>query len=326
MSPTQSLEVIGFAPEVTPGTFVAPTKFVPGTATINDSITVTQPTQSRGTRSQVLDVPTAIAAGVQISCELIPEVISTLIAGWFGTGSDAKTGSSGAGYTHTLTPQNALPSYSVEIDHDIYTQVLARQIVGNMVDQMTLTLSAQQIATMQFQTVGIRETTPATPGLPSNPTPAITTLQPMDFSLLAATYKGSSTTQLIDATLTCANSVQGVPSSNGHLYVTRLQPTVRKVTFSTSLDFLDTTFYTDWTASSVTSGFTLALVTANNIPAASNPYKVQFNLPNLRAQDQFTLNSASDVLQQQLAYSVTVGAAANEVNAVIVNSESTVLA
>lgn len=330
--PTQSLQVIGFSKEVTAGTFVAPTKFVPGTATPNTNISVTQPQQSRGTRSQVLDVPTAVGSGLQVSCELIPEVISSLIAGWFGTGSDVVTGSAGAGYTHTLTPQSALPSYSFEIDNDIFTQILARQFVYNLIDQLTLTYQAQQIVTAQFQTVGQREITPATPGLPSNPTPAITTLQPMDFSLLAFTQGGGASTQLISATLTAANQVQAVPSSNGQLYVTRIAPTQRKVTFSTTLDFLDTTFYNYWKAVAGVNGYVgaggivLSLVSANNVAGATNPYKVQFTLPNLRPQDQYALNSASDILQQQISWSVTQGAAANEINAVIVNSESAALA
>lgn len=336
MSPTQSLEIIGFSKETSFGTFVSPTKFVPGTATPNDSVTVTQPTQSRGTRSQVLDVATQFTAGIQISCELIPEVISQLISGWFGTGADAITGSGSVGYTHTLTPQGVLPSFSFEIDNDIYTQILARQILGNKIDQVTLTLSAAQLATIQFTTVAQREVTPTTPGLPSNPTPAVTTLQPMDFSLLIPTIAGTTTTELIDVTLTLANQCQGVQSSNGQLYVNRIQETQRKVTFSTTLDFNNvtdpsTTLYALWAATKGSGGFVpstgiqLPLVTANNIPGTSNPYKVQFNVPNLRPQDQFAINAASDVLQQQLSWSVTQGSSANEINAVIVNSESSAL-
>lgn len=329
--PTQSLEVIGFSKEVTAGTFVPPAKFVPGTATPNTTKTITRPTQSRGTRSQVLDAVTSLTSGLQVSCELIPEVISQLFAGWFGTGSDALTGSGTLGYTHTLTPQNAVPSFSFEVDSDIYTQILARQFVYNVIDQFTITYQAQQLVTAQFQTVGQREITPATPGLPSNPTPTITTLQPLDFSLLTFSVAGSANTQLISATLTGANQSQGVPSSNGQLYVTRIAPTQRQVTFSTTLDFLDSSIYTYWQNAAGSSGFvaaggiSLTLTTANNIPGTSNPYKMLFNLPTLRPQDQYALNAASDVLQQQVAWSVTQGAAANEINAQIVNSESVAL-
>jgi hypothetical protein len=334
MSPTAPLQVVGFAPENAFGVFASPTKFAPATATINDGLTATQPAQSRGTRSQVIDVITQLTAGVQINAELIPEVLSTLIAGWFGVGSDTVSGSGGVGYTHTLLPRNSLPSYSVEVDNDIFTQALARQVVGNVVDQFTLTLAAAQLVTIQFTTVAQREITPATPGLPSTPTPAISTLIPLDYSLLVASLGGSQTTQLIDATLTGANSAAGVMVSNNKLYVVRIQPNRRKVTFSTTFDFLDSSWYSYWATSAGSAGFagqgvggfSLALVTANLIPGTANPYKVQYNLPNLRPQDQYQITSASDVLQQQLAWSVTQGSQANEINAVIVNSESAALA
>ena len=334
MSPTAPLQVVGFAAEPSFGTYTNPNKYAPATATINDAKTATQPAQSRGTRAQVIDVITQLTAGVQINAELIPEVLSTLIAGWFGTGCDTVTGSGGVGFTHTIIPKNALPSYTVEVDNDIFTQALARQVVGNVVDQFSLTLSAAQLVTIQFTTVAQREITPATPGLPSNPTPAISTLIPFDYSLLIASLGGSQTTQLIDATLTGANSVQGVMVSNNQLYVVRIQPNRRKVTFSTTFDFLDSSWYQYWATSAGSAGFagqgvggfSLALQTANFIPGTSNPYKVQFNLPNLRPQDQYQINSASDVLQQQLTWSVTQGSAANEINAVIVNSEASALA
>jgi hypothetical protein len=330
--PTQSLTVIGFSPEETFGTFVEPTKFIPGTATPSTTKTVTAPSQSRGTRSQVLDVPTQIAAGLQISAELIPEVMSTLFAGWFGVGADTVTGSSEDGYTHTLVPAAALGSYSFEQDLDIYSKVLARQFVGNFIDQLSITYQASSIVTAQFTTVGQREITPATPGTPSNPTPAITTLQPMDYSLLAASIGGTLTSELISATLTASNQTQPVYESNGELYPGRLQATQRTVTFSTTHDFMDSTLYQEWAAVDGTGGFVaeggivLSLVTANDIPEASNPYKVQFTLQNLRPQSQYAVNSASDVLQQQLTWSVTQGSASNEIEAVIVNSESGTLA
>lgn len=331
MSPTQSLTIIGFSKETVQGTFQIPTKFFPGTATPATTTTVSQPAQSRGTRSQVIDVPTAQTGGLTVQGELIPEVMSQLISGWFGTGADVVTGSAGVGYTHTLTPQGALPSFSFEQDNDIYTQILARQFVYNLIDQLTITYQAGQFTTAAFQMIGQREITPATPGLPSNPTPAITTLIPMDYSLVAASIAGSVSTQLISATITASNQVQNVVSSNGQLYPTRLQPTMRKVTFSTSHDFLDSSLYTYWAALRGAGGFVtgggivLTTTTLNNIPGTSNPYKVQFTLPNLRPQDQYALTAASDVLQQQLAWSVTQGAAANEISAVIVNSESAAL-
>lgn len=330
MSPTQSLQIIGFKKEVTANTFVAPTKFIPGTAQPNTTRTSTKPAQSRGTRSQVIDVITQLSEGIQVSFELIPEVVSELIAAWFGHGSDAISGS--GAISHTLTPQPSLDTYSFEVDSDIYTQVLARQFAGNKIDQLALTYQASQLVTAQVTTVGTKEQTPATPGLPSNPTPALSTLVPMSFDLMAATLAGTATTQLISATLTCANQCQPVYASNNSLSPARVQETQRAITLSTTLDFLDTTFYELWATSEGSTGYVgagglvLSLVSNINIPTTSTPYKVQFTLPNLRPQDQYGLQAASDVLQQSMNWSITQGASADEISGLIVNSETGALA
>jgi hypothetical protein len=325
MSPVQSLEVIGFKKETTFGTFVTPTNYVPGTATFGTNTKIIRPAQSRGIRAFPIDGIVGLEAGVTITAELIGDVISQLVAGCFGTGSDVVTGSAGVGFTHTLTPQGQLPSYSIEIDHDISAQVLARQMAGGQVSQWTLRATNQQLATCEFQLVGQRELTPATPGLPTNPTPVITTIQPMDFSLLAATYKTVATTQLADLTLTFDNQVQRVFTNNQQLYVSRLVPTMRNIGFQTTLDFLDTNFYSDWLVGNRFLAFQLTFQSLANIVGASNPYTIVINLPGLRPNGQFNLQSANDVLNQQITWSATVNGP-NEINATWRNSETGALA
>jgi hypothetical protein len=325
MSPVQSLEVIGFKKETTFGTFLPPTSFVPGTATFNTNTKIIRPTQSRGVRGFPIDGIVGLEAGVQITAELIGDVLSDLVAGSFGVGSDVVTGSAGVGFTHTLTPQGQLPSYSVEVDHDISAQVLARQTAGCQVASWTLKATNQQLATLDFQLIGQRELTPTTPGLPSNPTPVITTVQPFDFSLLAATYKAVSTTQLADLTLGFDNQVQRVFTNNQQLYVSRLVPTMRNVTFQTTLDFLDTVFYADWIVGNRQLAFNLTFTSLANIVGATNPYQIVFNLPGLRPNGQFNLQSANDVLNQQITWSATVNGP-NEINSVWRNSEAGALA
>lgn len=306
--PVQSAQVIGFSKEAIFGTFKAPEKFVPGVMTINDATSVSRPEQSRGTRDYVVDALTGIQVGATVSCEMIPEVISQLFAGWAGTGSDTLTGSSGEGRKHKIVPKNVCPSYSFELDSDVTSQVLARQLVGCMVDQVTVRFTQQALVTNEFQLIGQREITPATPGLPSNPTPTINSQQPLDFSRLTATYKGTETTQLQDATLTMMNHVQRVNSSNKAIYVVRLVPTRREVQFQTTLDFLDTLFYNDWIAGASTSGFKLKLEAPYTIPSSTSvPYSIEFTLPKLRPQGQYNLASASDVLNQQITWSATLG-------------------
>lgn len=325
MSPIQSLEVIGFAPETTFGTKVTPTKFVPGIPNVNTNTKLARPAQARGTRGQVIDAIVGVETGVTITAELIPEVLSSLVAGWFGTGCDTPSGSAGTGITHTMVPKNALPSFTVEVDTDIFNQTLARQLVGCMVDQVTLRATNQQLATMECQLIGQRETTPATPGQPSNPTPAITTIQPFDFSLLASTYKSASTTQLMDMTLTMMNHVQRIFTNNGQLYISRLSPTLREVQFSTTIDFLNTIFYQDIMAGLKPATGILLTMTGAVIPSASGNYVIEYALPGVRLNGQYNLSAANDVLQEQVSWSITVNGA-DEIHSRWVNSETGALA
>lgn len=326
MSPIQSLKTLGFATETTFGTFVVPTNFVPGQFNSDTNIKNDRPDQARATRSQVIDVNTGIESGFTISAELIPEVLSKLQGAWMGVGCDTVTTPTGSAKQHSMVPTNVLPSLSVEEDNDVISQILARQVAGCMVDQLVFRFTNQAIATMQATLLGQREITPATPGKPSNPTPSISTLQPFDFSLLAAAYKGSSTTQLMDCTLTLMNHVQRVFSSNGQLYVARLVPTKREVQLQTTLDFLDTNFYSDWIGGvKVATGLVLTFTSPTLIPSSTTPYSIQYTVPGIRPVGNFQLQAASDVINQQLSWSCTLGAS-NDVSSVWTNSETAALA
>lgn len=323
----ESERVIGFAKEAVYGTFATPTVFVPGHSTFTGNQKVTRPPQSRGTRSQVVDVITGYELDFTVMGELLPDVWSRLLAGAMGSGSDNYSSAGGAA-THSLTPQPQLPSYSFEEDSDVIPgeQTLARQAVGCLVNQWQLKATNQAIVTAQASLIGQKEITPATPGTPSNSNPTFfNTVEPADYSLLSATYKGQNSTQLLDITLMLDNQVQRVFSSNGKLTVARLVPTLRNVTLTTLLDFLDTNFYTDWAAGTKTSGFVFTITWASNIPATAIPYSCSFTIPGARPSGQYALQSASDVIQQNLTWSVTL-AGTNEFSSIWINDEAGALA
>lgn len=321
--PIQSEIVVGFAKETTFGTFVAPTtKYVPCVPTFNGNQKNTRPTQARGTRSQVADATTGYELDLSLVGELIPDTWGQLCAGAFGTGSDSVSGTTA--FTHALTVKPTCPSFSVEVDYDIVPgeQVLARQAAGCIVDQFQLKATNQSFATVTASLIGQRETTPATPGTPSNSAPTyFTTIEPMDFSLMAATYKGTASTQLLDVTMSIMNHTQRVFASNGQLYAARLVPTLREVQLTTLLDFLNTTYYNDWFSAAKTTGFQFTLTSASNIPAAAVPYSVSFGLPGVRPMGQYSLSAASDVVQENITWSVTLSGS-SEITSTWVNDEA----
>lgn len=323
--PIQSEYVAGFTKEVAYGAFLAPTKFVPCVPQIRGNQKNVRPDQARGTRAQVVDVDVGYEVDITLTGELIPDTWGQLCAGAFGSGSDT-FGSAAGVATHTLAPRPQLPSFSYEQDQDIIPgeQILARQVAGVFIDQFQLKATNQSIVQATVAGIGQREITPATPGAPSAGALGATffsTIEPLDFSLLAATYKGSSTTQLLDVTLAILNHTQRVFSSNGQLYATRLVATKREVTLTTLLDFLDTTFYTDWIGAAKTSGFVFTMTSTTNIPATASPYSVSFTIPGTRPMGEYSLPAASDVIQQNITWSCTLSGA-NDVTSVWVNDEA----
>jgi hypothetical protein len=320
---------VGVAQESVFGTFVAPTRFVPCIPQVRGNFKIARPDQARGYRGQVVDVTTGYELDITLTGELIPDVWSTLLAGCFGSGSDSFTSVSGTA-NHSLVPRPQCPSYSIEEDTDIIPgeQILARQLTGCISDQFQLKATNQSFVQVTSSLIGQKEATPATPGNPSNVNPTFfTTIPPLDFSLLVATYKGAPTTQIMDVTLALMNHTVRVYASNGQIYAARLVPTKREVTMTTLLDFLDTKFYSDWfTTNGVkTSGMVLTFTSLLMIPSTAIPYSWQFTIPGMRPTGEYSPAAASDVIQQNLTWSVTL-AGANELSALIVNDEAGALA
>ncbi len=325
--PIQSEIVAGFAKEAVYGTFISPSKFIPCIPQIRGNQKVVRPDQARGTRSQVVDAVVGYEVDVTLTGELIPDTWGQLCAGCFGSGSDSYSSAAGVA-THSLTPQPQLPSFSYEQDTDIIPgeQILARQVAGCMVDSFQLKATNQSIAQATVALIGQRELTPTTPGNPSTSALSasyFSTIEPLDYSLLAYTYKGQASTQLLDLTLMLANHTQRVFGSTNQLWVSRLVPTKREVTMTTLLDFLDTNYYNDWfiAATGKTSGVVVTMTSATNIPSTSTPYSVSFTVPGTRPMGEYSLPAASDVIQQNITWSITLSGA-NEISSVWKNDEA----
>lgn len=358
--PVQSAEIIGVAKESAFGTFAPPSgaeikagkaALLPGLCTFNTTTKVARPDQSRGVRDYVVDALVGIEAGATITGEIIPgEGWGLLWGAWFGVASDTVSEANSEGTTkHTLVPKNTVPSLSLEVDHDITSQALARKLVGCTVDQLVFRGTAQALATQEATLMAQREATNASPTeeTPSNlgATPAMPYSQPFDHAKLKADFynmvtkayeelagtagaAGSSAwadNGLQDYTLTLMNHIQRVFVSNKQLYPVRLVPTRREVQFQTTLDFLNANAYDAWVAGEwIGSAGNPAIKLKYLQDALSNriqtkPGSVEFQIARLRAQGQFNLQSASDVLNQQITWSTVLGPESNIVQMVVVD-------
>lgn len=325
-SPILSESVVGMAKEAVYGTFTEPTKFIPCVPKVNTNLKVARPEQVIGFRGQRADVPIGLEVDVTLTGELLADGSWALLAACaFGNGGDKYT-SAGGEAKHVLTPQPQLPSVCLEIATDIVPgeQLLDRRVVGAFVDRFQIKATNQQFSATEVAMIAQKEETPTTPGNPSaaalNPTYSATAFQPLDFSLVAATYKGSSRTDLKDCTIALNNKCVRVFSSNGLLTAARIVPTRREVTVTTNLDFLDLTFYNDWIATARTTGIVLTHTSKLNIGGSGKPYKVIFTLPGLRPMGVWDDPASSDVLEQTLSWSATVSGA-NEIEAEFDNGD-----
>lgn len=307
--PIQSEIVFGFAKESAFGVFTAPNRFMPGIPTITSTRNIVRPDQARGYRGQVFDQVVGMTTDVAITGELLPDgSFCQACACAFGSGSDNFSSAAGVA-THSFTPQPQLLSVSYEQDIDIVPgeQILARQVVGCFVDQFQVKMTNQQLITATVNLVGQKEVTPTTPGNPSNTNPAyFANASPFSFVHLSTQYKGSSSTQMLDATLALMNHTQRVFAANGQFFATRLVATKREVTLTTLLDFLDTNFYTDWFNGTKTTGWIFTLTHNQLIGTSGQPYTISFTVPGTRPSGEYSMPVASDVVQQNITWSATV--------------------
>lgn len=316
--PILSESVVGMAKESVYGTFTEPTKFIPCIPKVNTNLKVARPEQVIGFRGQRADVPIGLECDATLTGELLADGSWALLAACcFGNGGDKYSSAEGVA-THVLTPQPQLPSVCLEIATDIVPgeQLLDRRIVGGYVDRFQIKATNQQFSATEVAMVCQKEETPTTPGAPSaaalNPTYSATAFQPLDFSLVAVTYKGSSRTDMKDMTMAINNKCVRIFSSNGLLTAARVVPTRREVTLTTNFDFLDLTLYKDWIATARTTGFVVTHTSRLNIGGSGKPYKVVFTVPGTRPMGVWDDPAASDVLEQTLSWSTTVSGA-NEI-------------
>jgi hypothetical protein len=328
MSPITQLQVVGGAKEATFGLWVPATDFFPfTTCTVDSNKKVQRPVRMDGQRGYRRDQYVGLETGITFSSDLYPAGMTKLIGAAFGVGCDTVTGA-GAAKTHTLVPMGTLPSWSMEVANDYVTQLLSRQVPGCVMDSITLKATAQSLITLDGAMIGQTELSPATPGVPSFGSPTYPDVNPMDFSMVSSTYNSVASSTVTDITIGLKNSVQRVFTGNASYYAHRLPPTMRDVTFAANFDFVDLTQWTDWNGQSASANLHPISVTftTNDFVTGTTPYSMVLNYPRMRIQDQFNLASKAEVLEANLAFSVTLGNNANEFNAVIVNAETTAFA
>src|SRR5688500_4414512 len=109
-----ALGYIGYGREATPGTPVAPTRFLPASSfSFEDSDDYILPEQIRGSRDASVAMPAPFNVSGSMDMELIPADIGALLESAFSA-TVATSAYAGGGYEHTFTPGSEDVAVTIE--------------------------------------------------------------------------------------------------------------------------------------------------------------------------------------------------------------------
>ena len=130
----------GFAPEATQGTYVAPTLFVPGTAFKPEDVTTYDDDTSMEANAAKLQgsIQGVKESTYSLDANLYFEAMGQMLA----AAGYADTVTGAGPYTHTFKMSAAQPASRSITDYNVYD---TRGFVGQMLDQMDLTIDAKAL-------------------------------------------------------------------------------------------------------------------------------------------------------------------------------------
>ena len=312
-----SLGYFGYGVEVTEGTGVAPTKFLPVTSvSFDDSNDFMLPEQIRGSR----DFSIAMAAPFNISgsfdLELVPLDISYLLKSAF-CATVATSSYAGGGYQHVLTPASAEPTFSAETSAG--SNILVMRYPGCRVNTLEIKAAHGEIVTSTWGLEGLDRAKQGSPA-----TPSFATCTPFHFS--GVTIKANAGTILAyvkEFTFGVNNNLERVGTLRKTRSWRRMALGMREVTLSMTLDFTDTAEYdrflneTSFDVDLILEGQAALSGMGTNLPT------LKITIPQVKWTKVNVPLSAGDLIEQTCEATITKGAGAI-FTATLVNNEPTV--
>jgi Phage tail tube protein len=230
---------VGFGVEVTEGTMVAPTVFLPANSFSFDSTNeFMTPSQLRGSRDKTVKMASPYSVSGTMGMELVPIGIASLLTSAFSSkgGTGVVTTSLGAGaYQHVFTPGNSSPTFTAESSA---ADILVMRYGGLRVNTLEISSAFGEIVT---STWGFEGTTRGKQGSAS--TESVSTVNPFHFS---GSYVQLNTVQLGNVqnfTFNVGNNVERRGTLTKTRSYRRTLLGTRDVGLSMTMDFEDTADY-----------------------------------------------------------------------------------
>lgn len=314
-----ALGYVGYGVEVTDGTFVAPTKWLPVSSfSFEDSNDFIVPDQIRHSRDKYIAMAAPYVVSGSMEMELIPTDISSLLKSAFAAtvASSAYAGGGTSAYQHVFTPASAEPTFTFE---GSAADILVMRYSGVRVNTLEIKAAFGEIVTASFGLEGVNRAKQGSAG-----TPSYTNVTPFHFSgvdlkVAAGTLLGT----VKEFTFGINNNMERIGTLRKTRSWKRMALGMREVSLSLTIDFTDTSEYDRFLAESIfdvdihmqgqtaLSGMTVAPL-------------LRIEIPNVRWNKVAVPLSAGDYLEQSVEALIVAPIGSNIFTATLVNNEQSV--
>lgn len=270
------LRAAGLAKESQVGTLVSPpTEFIPYIApdSFMPAIQLLESSAIRALPDRIFKASQGPGEvkGMKLKWEAEPENIGNLLMACFGT--DTKSGSTMAGYTHTFTRlANAqLPTYSWWFDKGAKYP----QFVGSMLDKLDIVAKAREFVMVESEWVA-----QAYDNTGTSQTPSYSALKPFKFDQVVVNVDGSPVTSYDNIKISFANSVKADHVLSGSIYPGKIYSEGFDVTVAMDFVVEDSGQYDKFLAGS-TAALNFVLTSSQDISGASGgtKYSLTIDIP-----------------------------------------------
>lgn len=311
-----ALGYVGYGIEVTEGTQVVPTKFIPVSSfSFEDTNDFIVPDQIRHSRDRYIAMAAPYAVSGSMEMELIPNGIAHLLKSAF-CATIVTSAYAGGGYQHVYTPASAEPTLSFEGSAN---DVLIMRYGGCRVNTIEIKAAFGEIVTASFGLEGVNRTKIGSPT-------AQTYINTVPFHFSGVDIKAAGGTLLAtvkDFTFGVNNNIERVGTLRKTRAWRRLDLGMREVTLALTMDFSDTAEYDRFLAETI---FDVDLHMAGPIGTGmgSNPSVLRIQIPNVRWNKVSVPLSAGDMLEQSVEALIVAPIGGNVFTATLVCDEQTV--
>lgn len=310
-----ALGYVAYGVEVTEGTFVAPTKFLPVSSfSFEDSNDFILPAQIRGSRDNSIALAAPYNVSGSMEMELIPLDVSSLLKSAF-CATISTSAYAGGGYQHVFTPGSAEPTFTFESSA---AGILVMRYAGIRVNTLEMKAAYGEIVTSAYGLEGLNR---AKQG--SGTATSYSTCTPFHFSGSSVKIGGTAIGTIKDFTFGVNNNLERIGTLRKTRSWKRMALGMREVTLGLTIDFTDTVEYDRFAAEAYFDVELHLEAGAALSGMGTNKPTLVVAIPQVLWTKVGVPLSAGDYLEQSVEATITKGAGAI-FTATLVNNEATV--